>query len=217
MPPPTLRDRIQRNASTTYNLTKFQPHLKYCTLNLNSKTSIEYVCYTYEVCCLQGCCAGYSMRNVQSWQFWSPVVFFVVLVYFLSQFCMGAEKRRNNQHHQIVHQHNRRRCFAQNLAPTSHQPVQNEIENVNVDQFLEQLIQEYRIRYPDIECPVDSSVCSLNVPKPNGLPCYDEALFMPKPQKPSTNSRANGNDGQNQSEEVQNEESLPTYENATSR
>lgn len=70
MPPPVHRDRILNNATSSYNLTKFQPHLKYCTLNLNSKTSIEYVCYTYEVCCLQGCCAGYSMRNVQSWQFW---------------------------------------------------------------------------------------------------------------------------------------------------
>ncbi|XP_045465567.1 uncharacterized protein LOC123674659 [Harmonia axyridis] len=208
MPPPVHRDRILNNATSSYNLTKFQPHLKYCTLNLNSKTSIEYVCYTYEVCCLQGCCAGYSMRNVQSWQFWSPIVFFVVLVYFLSQFCMGAEKRRNHHQQQMLHQHNRRRCFAQNIVPMPHQPVRNEIENV--DQFLEQLIQEYRIRYSDIESPVDTNGCSLTDPKHNGLPCYDEALLMPKPQKDGANPGSNERISQN-------EEFLPTYESAISR
>lgn len=67
--------------------------------------------------------------------------------------------------------------------------------------------------YPDIECPADASSCSLSIPKTNGLPCYDDALLMPKPQKEPSNSRTEENHCRNQNAE----EYLPTYETATSR
>ncbi|KAL3271005.1 hypothetical protein HHI36_021506 [Cryptolaemus montrouzieri] len=210
MPPPVARE-ILKNPSNTYNFSKFQSHIKYCTLNLNAKASIEYACYSYEVCCLQGCCAGYSLRTVQSWQYWSPIIFCIVFIYFVSQYCIGADKRRNREVQRVSYL-NRRCCPVQNVVPLHPPVVRNEVENVNVDQFLEHLIQEYRTN-----CPVDNQGNALQFPKPSSPPCYDEALYMPKPHKNNMETTSTSEDVILQNLNDQTEEALPSYENAVHR
>ncbi|KAK9886549.1 hypothetical protein WA026_016823 [Henosepilachna vigintioctopunctata] len=148
MPPPGARGHIFKKKCHADNLTNIQPNnMKYCTLKLNAKTSIEYACFSYELCCMQGCCVGYSLKTVQ-WQYWSPVIFCVLFIYFLSQYCMGSDKKRNRRAMEIATQSNRRRClFAQNIIPVPVQRnpiVTRNVGNVNVDQFLDHLILEYR-------------------------------------------------------------------------
>ncbi|KAK9886548.1 hypothetical protein WA026_016823 [Henosepilachna vigintioctopunctata] len=217
MPPPGARGHIFKKKCHADNLTNIQPNnMKYCTLKLNAKTSIEYACFSYELCCMQGCCVGYSLKTVQ-WQYWSPVIFCVLFIYFLSQYCMGSDKKRNRRAMEIATQSNRRRClFAQNIIPVPVQRnpiVTRNVGNVNVDQFLDHLILEYRARYPETENPLEGRRLTLQCPKPLGPPSYVDALHMPKPEK-KHNSESSLEISQEQEQE---QDALPTYENAVSR